>query len=192
MNKYLMNNILRKELNFKGFIVSDWMDVERIHSLHNVAEDFKQACLFSIDAGLDMNMHGPYFLEEVLKLINENKISESRIDKSIRKILLAKFKLGLFENPLIDVSKVKDRIFTKKHQKTSLEVARRSIVLLQNSNKILPLKNHNKIKILVTGPNANNHSLLGDWTKPQPMENVITVYQGIKMIGNNRGIHVDV
>lgn len=191
MNKYLMNNILRKELNFKGFIVSDWMDVERIHSLHNVAEDFKQACLFSIDAGLDMNMHGPYFLEEVLKLINENKISESRIDKSIRKILLAKFKLGLFENPLIDVSKVKDRIFTEKHQKTSLEVARRSIVLLKNSNKILPLKNHNKIKILVTGPNANNHSLLGDWTKPQPMENVITVYQGIKMIGNNRGIHVD-
>ena len=191
MNKYLMNDVLRKDLNFKGFIVSDWMDVERIHSLHNVAEDFKQACLFSIDAGLDMNMHGPYFLEEVLKLIKENKISESRIDKSIRKILLVKFKLGLFENPLIDVSKVKDRIFTKKHQKTSLEVARRSIVLLKNSNKILPLKNHNKFKILVTGPNANNHALLGDWTKPQPMENVITVYQGIKMIGDNKGARVD-
>ena len=191
MNKDLMLNILRKELNFKGFVVSDWMDVERLHSLHNVAEDLNEACLLSIDAGLDMNMHGPFFMEEVLKLIQENKIEESRIDQSVRKVLLAKFKLGLFENPLIDVSKVSRVVFSEKHQNTSLEVARRAVVLLKNNNSTLPIKSPKKIKILVTGPNANNHALLGDWTKPQPEDNVITVYEGIKMIGELKGFSVD-
>ena len=140
---------------------------------------------------MDMHMHGPYFLEYIVELVNENRISEERINESARKILLAKFKLGLFEDPFIDLSEVDENIFTKKHQNTSLEIARKSIVLLQNNEGILPLKKLKKTRILVTGPNANNHSILGDWTKPQPKENVITVFEGIKSIASKKGFEVD-
>ena len=191
MNKYLMKEILRDEFQFKGFIVSDWMDIERIHTLHKTAENIKEASFLSVDAGMDMHMHGPYFLEYIVELVNENRISEERINESARKILLAKFKLGLFEDPFIDLSEVDKNIFTKKHQNTSLEIARKSIVLLQNNQGILPLKKLKKTRILVTGPNANNHSILGDWTKPQPKENVITVFEGIKSIASKKGFEVD-
>ena len=191
MNKYLMKDILRDEFEFKGFIVSDWMDIERIHTLHKTAENIKEASFLSVDAGMDMHMHGPYFLEYIVELVNENRISEERIDESARKILLAKFKLGLFEDPFIDLAEVDENIFTKEHQNTSLEIARKSIVLLQNNQGILPLKKLNKTRILVTGPNANNHSILGDWTKPQPKENVITVFEGIKSIASKKGFQVD-
>ena len=191
MNKYLMKDILRDEFEFKGFIVSDWMDIERIHTLHKTAENIKEASFLSVDAGMDMHMHGPYFLEYIVELVNENRISEERIDESARKILLAKFKLGLFEDPFIDLAEVDENIFTKEHQNTSLEIARKSIVLLQNNQGILPLKKLKKTRILVTGPNANNHSILGDWTKPQPKENVITVFEGIKSIASKKGFQVD-
>ena len=191
MNKYLMKEILRDEFQFKGFIVSDWMDIERIHTLHKTAVNIKEASFLSVDAGMDMHMHGPYFLEYIVELVNENRISEERINESARKILLAKFKLGLFEDPFIDLSEVDENIFTKKHQNTSLEIARKSIVLLQNNQGILPLKKLKKTRILVTGPNANNHSILGDWTKPQPKENVITVFEGIKSIASKKDFEVD-
>ena len=190
MNKYLIEEILRKEYNFKGFIVSDWMDIERIHTLHRVAKNLKEASYYAVDAGMDMHMHGPYFLDFVVELVKENKISEKRIDESVKKILLAKFKLGLFENPFIDISKMDENIFTESHQKTSLEIARKSVVLLKNNN-LLPIKNINKNKILVTGPNANNHAILGDWTKPQPEENVVTIFEGINNIGSDKGFEVD-
>ena len=191
MNKYLMKEILRDEFKFEGFIVSDWMDIERIHRLHKTADNLKDASFLSVDAGMDMHMHGPYFLEHIVELVKENKISEERINESARKILLAKFKLGLFEDPFIDLSQVDKNIFTKEHKKTSLDIARQSIVLLNNSTGTLPIITSKKIKILVTGPNANNHSILGDWTKPQPKENVVTIFQGIKMIGSQKGFQVD-
>ena len=191
MNKYLMTEILRDEFKFQGFIVSDWMDIERIHTLHKTAENPKDASFLSVDAGMDMHMHGPYFLEYITELVKENKISEKRIDESARKILLAKFKLGLFEDPFIDLTKVNKNLFTKEHQNTSLEIARKSIVLLQNKKGNLPLKKSKKTRILVTGPNANNHSILGDWTKPQPEENVVTIFEGIKKIGSQKGFEVD-
>ena len=191
MNKYLMTEILRDEFKFQGFIVSDWMDIERIHTLHKIAENPKDASFLSVDAGMDMHMHGPYFLEYITELVKENKISEKRIDESARKILLAKFKLGLFEDPFIDLTEVNKNLFTKEHQNTSLEIARKSIVLLQNRKGDLPIKKSKKTRILVTGPNANNHSILGDWTKPQPKENVVTIFEGIKKIGSQKGFEVD-
>ena len=186
-----MTDILREELQFKGFIVSDWMDIERIHTLHKIAENTKDASFLSVDAGMDMHMHGPYFLEHVVELVKENKISEKRINESARKILLAKLKLGLFENPFIDLKELDNKIFTKEHKNTSLEIARKSIVLLKNSNRTLPINFEKKNRILVTGPNANNHSILGDWTKPQPEENVVTIFEGIDKIGSQKGFEVD-
>ena len=190
MHKNLMTGVLKKEFGFDGFFISDWLDIERIHTLHNIAKDLKEASYLSVDAGMDMHMHGPYFLEAVVELVNEGKLSIDRVDYAASKILMAKFKLGLFENSLVDLDDVINKIQIKEHIEKSLEIARKSIVLLKNDGT-LPIRDFKKKRILVTGPNANNHAILGDWTKPQPKENVITIFEGIKTIGSEKGHTVD-
>lgn len=189
MNDYLMNTIVRDEYGFKGFFVSDWLDIERLEDLHRVAKNLEEASALAVNAGTDMHMHGPDFLESVLKANEAGVVPIERIEDACRKILLAKFKLGLFENRYIDLAKVEDNIFTEVHQKTALEMARKSIVLLKNDG-ILPFKAE-KQKILVTGPNAHNNTILGDWALAQPEENVTTIYEGIRALGESYGHRVD-
>ena len=178
-SKMLMTEILRNEFGFKGFIVSDWMDIERVADLHRTAENQKEACYQTIDAGMDMHMHGPGFLKPVIELVNEGRLTEARIDASVGKILEAKFKLGLFENPIVDIEKSKSILSNDAHKETALKAAREGIVLLKNDN-LLPLDGSRFKKIFVTGPNANNETILGDWAADQPDGNVITVLEGIK------------
>lgn len=180
-NEYLMKDMLRKEWGFKGFIVSDWMDLEHIYDLHRTAVDDKDAFYQSVDAGIDMHMHGPEFYEKVIELVKEGKLTEKRIDAACRKILFAKFQLGLFEQPFSDESEKSKKVFTPEHKETALDAARKSIVLLTN-NGILPLQKNKYKKVFVTGSNADNQSVLGDWALPQPDENVITVLEGLKLI----------
>lgn len=188
MHKHLMTDVLRNQFGFKGFYVSDWNDVERIYSYHHVAKDFKEATLLSVDAGLDMHMHGPQFAQYVYELVKEGKLSEDRVNYACEKILEAKFRLGLFENPFVDLKKINNTVFSKEHQSTALQAARKSITLLKN-NGVLPLK-ANKRKIFVTGPNANNQTTLGDWAAPQPDDKVTTMYKGILALGNEKGYDV--
>jgi beta-glucosidase len=189
MNDYLMNTIVRDEYGFKGFFVSDWLDIERLEDLHRVAKNLEEASALAVNAGTDMHMHGPDFLESVLQANEAGVVPIERIEDACRKILLAKFKLGLFENRYIDLAKVEDNIFTEVHQKTALEMARKSIVLLKNDG-LLPFKAE-KQKILVTGPNAHNNTILGDWALAQPEENVTTIYEGIQALGESYGHQVD-
>ena len=176
-NKFLLTDVLRKEWGFKGFVVSDWMDIERIHNLHHAAETIDDAFVQSIEAGMDMHMHGPNFLESVEKSVKDGKLDERYIDRAVRKILRAKFMLGLFEQPIRDEQEAEKALFTPEHKQLALKAAREAIILLKNDG-ILPFKN--KKKILVTGPNANNPRLLGDWALKQPEENITTVYEGMK------------
>ena len=191
-NKKLMTDLIRNKWDFKGFYVSDWLDIERLETIHRVASNFKQAVYLAVDAGVDMHMHGPNFPEMVVELVNEGKLSVHRVDYACSKILEAKFKLGLFENRFVDESSISEIIFNETHKNTALKLAREGIVLLKN-NDVLPLKNsqNSKNKILVTGPNANNQSILGDWHMPQPDENVYTVFEGINQIGTEMGYVVD-
>ena len=191
MSKWLMTDLLRNEWDFKGFYVSDWLDIERINTLHNTAKDMKEASYLSVDAGMDMHMHGPFFTDAIIESVKEGKLSINRVNEACRKILTAKFKLGLFENRFVDLEKKGELLFTEEHKATALESARKGIVLLKN-NGILPLqKTTSKKKIFVTGPNANNQSTLGDWHAAQPDENVITIYEGIKTLGETKGYAVN-
>ena len=190
MHKELMTDVFRGEWNFDGFYVSDWMDIERIEKLHRVAENFKEASFLSVDAGMDMHMHGPHFLENIVELVKEGRMSIERVNEASEKILRAKFKLGLFENRYVDLTKVDNLIFTKQHKQTALDAARHSITLLKNKDGILPLKKANK-KIFVTGPNANNPTILGDWHFEQPEQNVITIYEGIQQLAPSYGYEVN-
>ena len=187
-----MSDLIRNQWGFDGFYVSDWLDIERLETLHRVARNFKEAIYLAVDAGIDMHMHGPNFPELVVELVNEGKLSEQRVNYACSKILEAKFKLGLFENRYVNENNILDKIFNESHKNTALKLARGRIVLLKN-NDILPLQNPQNInnKILVTGPNANNQSILGDWHNHQPEKNVYTVYEGIEKIGSEMGYTVD-
>jgi len=190
MSSWLMTDLFRNDWGFDGFYVSDWMDIERIETLHHVASSLKEASYLAVNAGMDMHMHGVDFPEAVIELVKEGTLPISRVNEACSKILMAKFKLGLFENRFVDIEKIQENIFTPEHKFTALETARKGIVLLKNSS-LLPLnKVKNSKKILVTGPNANNQSILGDWHAAQPDENVITIYEGIKDLGESKGYDV--
>lgn len=177
MNGYLMDEVMRKKLGFKGWYISDWMDIERLHIIHHSAANQKEAVYETVKTGMDMHMHGPGFLEPLLELIKEGKISEGRIDESVKRILSDKFKLGIFENPFVN-DNIESQVFTAKSQALNLQAARESIILLKNQ-QILPL-NATKKKIFITGPNADNQTILGDWSLLQPDNNVITIVEGIR------------
>ena len=190
MHKGLMTDLLRNEWGFDGFYVSDWYDIKRIWSYHKVARNYKEASLFSVEAGMDMNMHGPEFYDFIVALVKENKLSIDRVNEACSKILYAKFQLGLFENRLVDTSKIDKNVFIKSHLDKAEEIADNSITLLKNNNS-LPINNSNAKRILVTGPNAHNHTTLGDWHFEQPEENVVTIFEGIQQVGENYNHKVD-
>ena len=190
MHKGLMTDLLRNEWGFDGFYVSDWYDIKRIWSYHKVARNYKEASLFSVEAGMDMNMHGPEFYDFIVALVKENKLSIDRVNEACSKILYAKFQLGLFENRLVDPSKIDKNVFIKSHLDKAEEIADNSITLLKNNNS-LPINNSNAKQILVTGPNAHNHTTLGDWHFEQPEENVVTIFEGIQQVGKSYNHKVD-
>ena len=181
-NSWLMNDVLRKEWGFKGFIVSDWMDIEHCVDQHRTAANNKEAFYQSIMAGMDMHMHGPEWQTAVVELVKEGRIPESRIDESVRRILTVKFRLGLFEHPYSD-AKTRDRVINDpEHKRTALEASRNSIVLLKNEKDLLPLDAQKYKKVLVTGINANDQNIMGDWSELQPEDQVWTVLRGLKSV----------
>ena len=178
-NEWLMTDVLRDEWKFPGFIVSDWDDIEHVHDLHHTAESDKEAFYQSIMAGMDMHMHGPEWTPAVVELVREGRIPESRIDESVRRILTAKFELGLFENPYADPATTMDVRLSPEHRATALEAARSTIVLLKN-NGILPLSGKKYKNVLVTGINADDENIVGDWSASPRPENVVTVLEGLR------------
>jgi beta-glucosidase len=180
-SRFLMTDVLRDRWHFRGFVVSDWLDVERLEDYHRVAPTVQEAYLQSVRAGLDMHMHGPGFVEALTEAVRTGRLSEARIDTSVSAILEAKFRLGLFEQPFVDEKEASKVVFSPEHQATALEMARKSIVLLKNDG-LLPLDRHKYRKILVTGPNADNQTILGDWAFEQPDANTTTVLEGLKEV----------
>ncbi len=180
-NEWLMTDVLRGEWKFPGFVVSDWMDIEHIHDLHATAENIKEAFYQSIMAGMDMHMHGIYWNEMVVELVKEGRIPESRIDESVRRILDIKFRLGLFEQPYADAEQTMKVRLCDEHRHTALEAARNGIVLLKNDG-VLPLATSKYKKILVTGINADDQNILGDWSAPEKDENVSTILKGLHQV----------
>ena len=180
-SKWLMEEKMRGEYGFTGFVVSDWMDIERIHTLHRTAENRKEAYYQSIMAGMDMHMHGIHWNEEVAELVREGRIPMSRIDESVRRILTAKFRLGLFENPYCNIEEGNKVRLCAEHRATALEAARNSIVLLKNDG-ILPLDVKKYKRVLVTGINADDENIMGDWSAPQKPENVTTILEGLREV----------
>ncbi|MEJ5261142.1 MAG: glycoside hydrolase family 3 N-terminal domain-containing protein [Ignavibacterium sp.] len=163
-NYHLLTEVLRNELKFKGFVVSDWEDIKRLYTRDKVASSPKEAVRIAVMAGVDMSMV-PYdfsFYEFLLELVKEGKVPMKRIDEAVERILTVKFQVGLFDNPFPDKQLIKN-IATDEHTLTNLNAARESIVLAKNEDDFLPLSKDKKI--FVTGPTAHLLSPLnGGWT----------------------------
>ncbi|HCK99451.1 MAG TPA: beta-glucosidase [Candidatus Marinimicrobia bacterium] len=161
---YLLTEVLRNELGFKGFVVSDWNDINNLYLREKVAKNQKEAVKMAVMAGVDMSMV-PYdfsFYELLLELVKEGAVPEWRIDEAVARILKVKFELGLFENPYPNVE-LKKQFACDEFREVNLQAARESITLLKNKKQTLPLSKN--VKVLVTGPSTNLLSVLnGGWT----------------------------
>ena len=160
---------LKEDLQWDGFLVTDWADINNLYTREKVAKDKKDAIRIAINAGIDMSMD-PYSVEFCIllkELVQEGKVSMARIDDAVRRILRAKYRLGLFDEPNTG-GKGFEKFGCEEFAQASLHAAEESIVLLKNEDNILPLTANNqkpKAKILLTGPNANQMRCLhGGWS----------------------------
>jgi beta-glucosidase len=164
VNHHILTDILRTELGFKGFVVSDWQDIKKLVNVWRIAADEKEATRLAVMAGIDMSMvpNDLSFADHLIALVKEGAVPQSRIDEAVRRILWVKFELGLFDKPMPDAS-LKSKFGLPEYRQVSLEAARESITLLKNSNNILPLAK--TTKVLVTGPTADSLvSMNNGWT----------------------------
>ncbi|MBR5744073.1 MAG: glycoside hydrolase family 3 C-terminal domain-containing protein, partial [Muribaculaceae bacterium] len=190
-NEYLLTEVLRKQWNFRGFVVSDLFSIDGIAGMR-VARNNREAGIMALKAGVDADL-GANAFGKIQELWNEgvNELSrdelrdlEKYIDRACERILRLKFEMGLFENPYANPKIAKKEVRTAENKQVALDAARASITLLKN-NGILPLKNalskKSGLKILVVGPNADNqYNQLGDYTAPQADDNVTTVLEGLR------------
>jgi beta-glucosidase len=165
MNKHLLTDVLKNELGFTGFIVTDWQDIENVAKRDRIAKDNKEALMLCINAGIDMSMI-PYnykeFCDDLVALVKEGKVTTARVDDAVRRILRVKMELDLFATPVTTADQYPNfggAAFAKIGYNTAAE----SITLLKNAGNVLPIAA--TAKLLVTGPNANSmRPLNGGWS----------------------------
>ncbi|WP_439696740.1 beta-glucosidase BglX [Mucilaginibacter sp. AW1-7] len=180
-NQWLLTDLLRKQWGFKGFVVSDYTAVNEMeaHGLGNL----QTVSALALKAGLDMDMVGEGFLTTLKKSLQEKKITQFEIDQACRRVLEAKYKLGLFDNPYksMDATREKTDVMSEANLSAAREITKRSFVLLKNDSQTLPLKKTGSIALV--GPLANNQrDMLGTWILAGEWQKSISVMQGIKNV----------
>lgn len=189
-NKYLLTDILQNEWNFGGFVVSDFASIRELMN-HGVAANEEECAALSINAGLCMDMEASVYKEKfVMQQLENKKIDSKKLDDAVRRILLVKAKLGLFDDPYKFCKETENKLLLPEHIAAARDLARKSIVLLKNNNQTLPLNSNSSLKIALIGPLANNQAdMLGTWIAQGDTSNVITLFQGLKnQLGKNATI----
>ncbi|HTG15711.1 MAG TPA: glycoside hydrolase family 3 N-terminal domain-containing protein [Blastocatellia bacterium] len=161
---YLLTDVLRNELGFRGIVVSDWEDIKKLVTQHRIAATEKEATRIAVMAGIDMSMvPSDYsFSDNLVALVKEGAVPQSRVDEAVARILRLKFELGLFASPMPDIT-LKSKLGSADSRAVSLQAARESITLLKSSGNLLPLAKG--AKVLVTGPTADSLvSLNNGWS----------------------------
>ena len=163
INKWLIQDLIRKEIGFNGVIISDYGAIEETIA-HGASKDQKQAALNAINAGVDIDMMSSIYANNLKELCLENKEIENKVNQSVLRILRLKNKLGLFENPYgnIDEEKEKSYMMNKNNLDKAKKLTQETFVLLKNKGNILPLKEDNKIALI--GPYGDNIGITGSWS----------------------------
>lgn len=180
-NSFILRQVLRDEWNFTGIVLSDYDAIAEL-IFHGFATDHKEATLKSVLAGVDMDMMGYAYSVHLVDLVREGQVPESLIDEAVRRILIIKFQLGLFDAPYTDETLAQDLILCEDHRAMALDVAQKSMVLLKNEDNLLPLSAAHK-RIAVIGPLVQNqHDLLGCWRCVGEDQDAETVLDGIRAV----------
>lgn len=186
-NAYLQRDILKKEWNFDGFVVSDWGSINEMIA-HGYAKDSKHAAEIAINAGSDMDMESSAYVDHLVALVKEGKVKESFINDAARRILKVKFELGLFDDPYryCDEKREQSTVGKPEFHEGVLYMAKKSIVLLKNDNDILPLKKSGQ-KIALIGALANDKtSPLGSWRIAAEDNTAVSVLEGLQKYSGNQ------
>lgn len=178
-NQWLMTEVLRNEWGFNGFVVTDYTAINEM--IDHGLGDLQQVSALALKAGVDMDMVGEGFLTTLEKSLEEGKITEKQIDDAARRILVAKFKLGLFDDPYryTNVEKAKQVVFSQEHRNIAREIAAQSLVLLKNEGNVLPLQKKGTIALI--GPMADNReNMTGTWSVAANFEKSISLKDGLE------------
>lgn len=176
-NPYTMTEILKNRWGHDGFIVSDWGAIEQLKN-QGLAATKKEAARYAFTAGLEMDMMSHAYDRHLQELVEEGKVSMAQVDEAVRRVLLLKFRLGLFERPYTPATTEKERFFRPQSMDIAARLAAESMVLLKNENNVLPLTD--KKKIAVIGPMAKNGwDLLGSWRGHGKDTDVAMLYDGM-------------
>jgi beta-glucosidase len=183
-NKWLLTDLLRRQWGFRGFVVSDYTSVNEMtnHGMGNL----QTVSALALHAGLDMDMVGEGFLTTLKKSLAEGKISQKQIDDACRRILEAKYKLGLFQDPFryLDEKRTAEEVLTAQRRKEARNIATHTFVLLKNEQQVLPLKKSGTIALI--GPLANDkNNMLGTWAVSGDPQMSVPVLEGMKNVGGS-------
>ncbi|MDR6196315.1 beta-glucosidase BglX [Siphonobacter sp. SORGH_AS_0500] len=184
-NKWLMTDLLRKQWGFKGLVVTDYTAINEM-TAHGLG-DLQQVSAKALNAGTDMDMVGEGYLTTLKKSLKEGKVTQKEIDLACRRILEAKYKLGLFDDPYryLDEKRPAKDIFTAENRAFARELAVRSQVLLKNAHQTLPLKKSGSIALV--GPLANDRkNMLGTWNIAGDWKKAVTVAEGITNVAGEK------
>jgi len=176
-NKWLLQTVLRGEWGFKGHVVSDYYAIPQMVDLHHLVSDKPSTAQLAIESGVDTELPDPDAFPTLLQLVKNKRVSEMVVDQAVARNLRAKFLLGLFENPYVDVERAVRVTNSSEHRALAAEAARRSLTLLKNANNLLPLNLSALKSIAVIGPNAAQVHLGGYSDEPG---RAVSVLQGIK------------
>jgi beta-glucosidase len=178
-NKWLMDDVLRKQWGFNGFIVTDYTGINEM--IQHGMGDLQQVSALAMNAGIDMDMVGEGFLTTLKKSISEGKVTEQQITTAARRILEAKYDLGLFDAPYryTDEKRAKTEVFNKANREEARNIAAQSMVLLKNDKQILPLKASGTVAVI--GPLANNNeNMTGTWSVASRTKDAVSIMTGLK------------
>jgi len=179
-NKYLLTDLLRNELGFKGFVVTDYTSINEMVN-HGIVANEEEAGALALNAGVDMDMQGEVYFKYLEKQVKAGTVKEKQIDDAVRRILRVKFELGLFDDPYKYCSEAREKavVYSKENLDAALDVAKRSLVLLKNDNAVLPL--HQGEKIAVIGElAASKRDLLGSWIAAGKWETIPSLLESMK------------
>lgn len=179
-NKWLLDDLLRGEWGYDGMVVTDYGSIGEMLS-HSVSANLQEAAAQALKAGTDMDMCSMGFIATLEKSLKEGKVSETDIDKACRRVLEAKYKLGLFQNPYkyCDPKRRKKDIFNDENRRAARDIAAETFVLLKNDGNLLPLKKQGKVALI--GPLANTRAnLAGTWCVAYTPDKYSTLKEGME------------
>lgn len=184
-NRWLMTEILRNQWGFDGFVVSDYTGVNEMIA-HGMG-DLQKVSALALNAGINMDMVGEGFLTTLGKSLEEGLIAENAIDQAVRRILIAKYQLGLFNDPYrySDVERSRNEVFTDENRMRARKIAAQSMVLLKNEGSLLPLKKNGTIALV--GPLADNRvNMSGTWSVAANFDQAISIKEGLEQVGGDQ------